>query len=243
MNTYSFEGYVMNTYENVDQSRPHTLKSRIKIKIGRKYLSGQLSLSTHTKNIVLILQQNSDGSDKSGNQHIANSLHAAGMSTLLIDLLTDDEQKKDSQSYCFRFDSELLAKRLVQVTNWVQTHPVLAGSKITYFSTGINVAPALVAATILKNQLNAVITNKGRPDLVENVLAEVKCPALLIVPHSDKVVLKLNKLAYKKMKCKKNIKFVNAKANDLKEPSELVEIAQAVSVWLDQQDNNKIKWN
>lgn len=233
----------MNTCENFDQSRPLILKSGVKVKIGKIYLKGELSLSENSKNIILIVQQNSANSYESYNQHIANSLYAAGMSTLMIDLLTDGEQKIDSQLYSFRFDHKLLGQRLIQVTNWVQQHPILRSSKIIYFGTGIDVAPALLAVTTLNNQINAVITNEGRLDLVENLLAKVKCPVLLIVSDSCKVILRLNKLAYKHMRCEKDIRLLSTQSNNFNEFSKLEEMTQIISKWLHKHHINEITWN
>lgn len=219
----------MSICENLTVNRAYNLKKDLKIKIGKTYLNGKLSLSPNAGNIVLIVQRNNN---ETCNQYIANSLSAAGISTLIINLLTDDEQQIDAYLYNYRFKGELLADRLIQATHWIQKHSVLKGLKINYFSTGIDIVPTLLAATLLHNQINAVITNGGRLDLVENILQDVKCPVLLLVASSDKVVSVLNKLAYRNMKCEKSIRFINVQSANSKDLSKFREWAQIVSFWL-----------
>jgi len=160
-------------------------------------------------------------------------LEQAGIASLLIDLLTEEEEKVDLQTRQLRFDIELLATRVVDATKWLLANSDLSNLRIGYFGASTGAAAALVAAAELGEDISAVVSRGGRPDLAGPALPKVKAPTLLIVGGNDFVVIDLNQRAMEEMTCKKELVIVPGAGHLFEEPGALEQVAQHATQWFE----------
>lgn len=210
------------------------LKSEVKILAGKALLTGELALPKHAKSIVLFVHGSGSSRHSSRNLYVASVLNAAGIGTLLFDLLTEAEEEVDRYTTHLRFDIGMLADRLIHVTRWVQGNPSTHDLNIGYFGASTGAAAALVAAAVLGKQISAIVSRGGRPDLAGDTLSEVKSPTLLIVGGFDNTVIELNRQALALLKCEKSMDIVNAASHLFEEPGKLEEVAKISSDWFKQ---------
>ena len=199
----------------------------VRIPAGRAMLDGSLAIPDDAKGLVLFAH----GSRHSPrNQFVARSLNQAGLGTLLFDLLTPEEESVDVYTRRHRFDIGLLAERLVYATKWAkqQTRDL----RIGYFGASTGGGAALVAAAELSNEVGAIISRGGRPDLAGAALPNVKAPTLLIVGEKDDVVIDLNEQARAQMKCECRVDIVPGATHLFEEPGALEKVAELASEWL-----------
>ena len=162
-------------------------------------------------------------------------LNNVGIATLLIDLLTKEEEKIDDITREHRFNIRLLARRLLISTDWISQYPKLQNLNIGYFGASTGAAAALVAASERTNAISAIVSRGGRPDLAgQEVLNHVQSPTLLIVGENDKQVIKLNKQAFvqlSRLEKKKKIVIVQGATHLFEEAGTLEEVARLASGW------------
>jgi putative phosphoribosyl transferase len=194
-------------------------------------LEGDLSVPTKASGAVLFAHGSGSSRRSPRNRYVADLLNESGLATLLIDLLTEDEQQVDLQTAHLRFDIPLLAKRLVAITHWLARHPEVAGLKIGHFGASTGAGAALVAAAELPHLVHAVVSRGGRPDLAGQALAGVEAPTLLIVGGADPVVLDLNQRALDRMHCEKALKVVPGASHLFEEPGALKKVAELARDW------------
>jgi dienelactone hydrolase len=149
------------------------------------------------------------------------------MATLLIDLLTTEEDK----IYENRFNIELLTSRLIEVTKFIKKSPDLINYNIGYFGASTGAASAIKAAAQLKKAICAIVSRGGRPDLADSDLKFVKAPTLLIVGSLDDVVVELNEQAINQLKCVKELIIVIGASHLFEEPGKLDEVARLATEW------------
>jgi len=161
--------------------------NEVRISAGSVAFEGNLSLPDYA--IALVLFAHGSGSSRHSprNQFVARGLNNAGLATLLFDLLTPEEEAIDARTAELRFNIKLLAERLVHATNWAKRQQQTRNLRIGYFGSSTGGAAALVAAAELAQQVGAVVSRGGRPDLAGAALPKVQAPTLLIVggPGSD----------------------------------------------------------
>jgi putative phosphoribosyl transferase len=167
----------------------------IQIPAGRKMLLGNLVVPDSAGGLVLFAHGSGSSRHSPRNRYVAQVLQQAGLATLLMDLLTPDEDALDAQTATLRFDIELLARRVVEVSSWLIDQPQMAKLPIGYFGASTGAAAALVAAAKHPYSVAAVVSRGGRPDLAGEALREVIAPTLLIVGGRDPLVLELNRIA------------------------------------------------
>ena len=218
----------MNLHANLSGN---VLKSEVKILAAKALLSGELALPKDTISIVLFVHGSGSSRHSSRNLYVASVLNAAGIGTLLFDLLTEAEEEVDRYTTHLRFDIGLLAERLIHVTRWIQGNPSTHGLNIGYFGASTGAAAALVAAAVLGKQISAIVSRGGRPDLAGDTLSEVKSPTLLIVGGFDNEVIELNRQALALLKCEKYLDIVSASSHFFEEPGKLEEVAKISSHW------------
>jgi putative phosphoribosyl transferase len=166
------------------------------------------------------------------NRFVASELRAAGLATLLMDLLTEDEEEWDERSGGgLRFDIPLLAARLEAASEWVAAEAALAGMKLGLFGASTGAAAALVAAAGLAGMVGAVVSRGGRPDLAGPALEMVKAPTLLIVGGLDEVVIELNREAMDRLRCETRLEIVAGATHLFEEPGTLAEVARLAAGW------------
>jgi dienelactone hydrolase len=159
--------------------------------------------------------------------HVAETLNRAGIATLLFDLLTREEEL-DRRNV---FDVELLAGRLVDATRWLRSQPEAARLPIGYFGASTGAAAALVAAAELGEEISAVVSRGGRPDLAATRLSRVRAPTLLIVGGADPVVLDLNRQAARLLGCRHELAVIPGASHLFEEPGALEQVASLATSW------------
>jgi putative phosphoribosyl transferase len=203
----------------------------VRIQAGRATLAGNLDIPDDA--IVLVLFAHGSGSSRHSprNQFVARTLNNAGLATLLFDLLTPEEELIDARTAELRFDINLLAERLVHATKWAKQQKETRDLRIGYFGSSTGGAAALVAAAELPDEVGAVVSRGGRPDLAAGALPKVKAPTLLIVGGDDHVVIDMNEGARAQMRCEVKIDIVPGATHLFEEPGTLERAAQLASDW------------
>jgi putative phosphoribosyl transferase len=174
------------------------------VAIGSLQLSGHLRLPASAAVLVIFAHGSGSSRFSPRNRAVAEALNAQGMGTLLFDLLTTDEEQDRANV----FDISLLSERLVDVVDWIDAQPELAGLPLGLFGASTGAAAALVAAAKLGSRIGAVVSRGGRPDLAGAALEKVTAPTLLIVGGFDSGVIELNEQAYARLIATKSLEIV-----------------------------------
>ncbi len=180
----------------------------------------------------LIIFAHGSGSSRHSprNRFVAKSLNERGFATLLMDLLTDDEEEIDRRNASLRFDIPLLARRVALATDWCKDQPKFAQLPIGYFGASTGAAAALLAAAS-RDDVGAVVSRGGRPDLTGPALADVRAATLLIVGELDPVVIDLNRRAASQMHAPCEIAIVPGAGHLFEEPRALEQVARLAQEW------------
>lgn len=202
-----------------------------KIAAGSVTLYGELLVPEHAQAVVLFAHGSGSSRHSPRNQFVASTLRAAGLATLLFDLLSAEEEAEDRVTGELRFDVPLLAERLLQATRWLRAQPEGADKRVGYFGASTGAAAALVAAAQLSGQVQAVVSRGGRPDLAGPALAQVQAPTLLLVGGNDDVVIELNQQALAQLHCEKQLLIVPGATHLFEEPGTLEEVARQAAAW------------
>ncbi|PYL27703.1 MAG: hydrolase [Verrucomicrobia bacterium] len=205
--------------------------NEVRIPAGRAMLDGNLTLVDQKKALVLFAHGSGSSRHSPRNQFVARTLNEAGLATLLFDLLTPEEELVDLYTREHRFNIGLLAERLVHATKWAKQQKQTADLRVGYFGSSTGGGAALVAAAELPNEIGAVVSRGGRPDLAGEALPKVKAPTLLIVGGEDHVVIELNEQARAQMKCECKIEIVPGATHLFEEPGALEHVAKLASDW------------
>jgi putative phosphoribosyl transferase len=205
--------------------------TEIHIPAGSVMLSGELIVPEVATGIVLFAHGSGSSRHSPRNQYVARMIRNAGVGTLLFDLLTRDEEAIDLRTRNLRFDIDLLARRLVDATNWLATENETHHLRPGYFGASTGGGAALVAAAELGEKIGAVVSRGGRPDLAGEALPLVKAPTLLIVGGRDVPVIKMNQEAYAQLRCIKELKIVPGATHLFEEPGTLEEVARLAAGW------------
>ncbi len=203
----------------------------VHINVGKFSLEGSLKIPSQAKGIVLFAHGSGSSRHSPRNKFVAQFLQEGGIGTLLIDLLSLDEEREDALTGHLRFDIPFLAKRLVAVTDWMVKNPVTKAYKIGYFGASTGAAAALVAATEKSDVVKAVVSRGGRPDLAGPILHKVQAPTLLIVGGNDEPVIGMNEEALRKLMCEKKLVIVPKATHLFEEPGTLEEVARLARAW------------
>ena len=203
----------------------------VRVTAGSVTLEGDLSLSEGANGLVLFAHGSGSSRFSTRNRYVARSLNAAGLATLLVDLLTSSEEEIDQRTAHLRFDIDLLAARLVATTNWLTLLPDTRKLHIGYFGASTGAAAALVAAAELGHVVRAVVSRGGRPDLAGPVLSHVLAPTLLIVGGNDVPVIELNQAALAQLRCEKQLAIIPGATHLFEEPGALDEVAKLARDW------------
>ncbi|HXR55648.1 MAG TPA: alpha/beta family hydrolase [Casimicrobiaceae bacterium] len=196
-------------------------------------LAGDLTVPAGANGIVLFAHGSGSSRASPRNVWVAAQLARAGLATLLFDLLTHDEARRDVDTREHRFDIPLLSQRLVLATDWVDAQPELRALPIGYFGASTGAAAALVAAAERRKRIGAVVSRGGRPDLAGvEALAQVTAATLLVVGGNDDVVIDLNRRALAAMNCEKRLEIVPGATHLFEEPGALEQVATLASQWL-----------
>jgi dienelactone hydrolase len=194
-------------------------------------LQGDLVLTAGAVGVVLFAHGSGSSRKSPRNRYVAEILHKAGFATLLMDLLTAEEEARDLHTREFRFDIPLLAERLIGATDWLTQNAQTSALPIGYFGASTGAAAALIAATERREAVRAIVSRGGRPDLALQVLDRVEAPTLLIVGGYDTEVIGLNRIALERMPGVKQLAIVPAATHLFEEPGKLEEVARLAAEW------------
>ena len=203
----------------------------VHIPAGRATLDGKLTIVDGATALVLFAHGSGSSRHSPRNQFVARTLNKAGLATLLFDLLTPDEELIDVRTAELRFNIGLLAERLVHATRWARQEQQTCDLRIGYFGSSTGGGAALVAAAALPQDVGAVVSRGGRPDLAGEALPKVQAPTLLIVGGNDDIVIELNEQARDQMQCKVKLEIVPGATHLFEEPGALERVAQLASDW------------
>lgn len=205
-------------------------EEELEIPVGDAVLKGTLSLAAGSAALVLFVHGSGSSRFSSRNRAVARAITDAGMGTLLFDLLSAEEDEIDRYTAEFRFDIPLLTERVVEVTRWLRGHPVVSDWRLGYFGASTGAAAALAAAARL-DEVQAVVSRGGRPDLVLADLPRVKAPTLLVVGGEDLPVIEMNRKAYAVLRAIKDIRIVTGASHLFEEPGALEEVTRLAVEW------------
>ena len=198
---------------------------------GQILLEGELLVPVSATGVVLFAHGSGSSRHSPRNQFVARTIREAGVGTLLFDLLTQEEETVDMRTRHLRFDIGLLAERLVDATNWIKRGADTSHLRVGYFGSSTGGGAALVAAAAAGEEIGAVVSRGGRPDLAGDALPKVKSPTLLIVGGLDYPVIRMNKDAYHQLRCEKELKIVSGATHLFEEPGTLEEVARLAADW------------
>lgn len=202
------------------------------IAAGQAILRGDLHIPAHPRGAVLFAHGSGSSRLSPRNQFVARSLNEAGIATLLLDLLTEQEEARDREGAEFRFDIEMLTERLHHAVDWLSQQRELSRIKIGVFGASTGAAAALAAASE-NHSIAAVVSRGGRPDMAGAALENVHVPVLLIVGGQDRTVLNLNKQAFARLQCEKKLEIVAGATHLFEEPGALEQVAQMARHWFE----------
>ncbi len=197
------------------------------VTVGPAQLQGILTLPQNPRGLVIFAHGSGSSRLSPRNAYAAKYLQNHGFATLLFDLLTEGESA-DRRNV---FDIPLLADRITQAVDWTRTQPNLASLSIGLFGASTGAAAALQAAAMRPDQVAAVVSRGGRPDLAGKRLAEVRAPTLLIVGGDDSQVLALNREALRQLRCEKRLDVVPGATHLFEEAGALEVVAQRAAGW------------
>lgn len=203
----------------------------VRIPVYRVILQADLALPMNAKGVVLFAHGSGSSRFSRRNQAVARELQDAGFATLLLDLLTAEEENAEARSGHFRFDIELLSLRLAAATEWVVAQRDLAGLPVGYFGASTGAAAAIVAAAMLPDVVGAVVSRGGRPDLAKTALGNLRAPTLLIVGGADTVVIDLNHEALRRLGCIARLEIVPRASHLFEESGALEQVADLARRW------------
>jgi putative phosphoribosyl transferase len=205
--------------------------NEVHIPAGRATLAGNLNIPVNATALVLFAHGSGSSRHSPRNQLVARTLNDTGLATLLFDLLTPEEELVDMRTAKLRFDIDLLAERLVHATAWAKQQQQTRDLRIGYFGSSTGGGATLVAAAPLPNDVGAVVSRGGRPDLAGVALPTVQAPTLLIVGGQDDIVIELNEQARDQMRCEVKLEIIPGATHLFEEPGALEQVAKLASDW------------
>jgi len=203
----------------------------IRLPAGAATLKGNLGIPEDARGVVLFAHGSGSGRHSPRNRYVAEVLREAGLATLLVDLLTPEEEEVDLRTRRLRFDIGLLADRLADATDWLAQEPDMQDLRVGYFGASTGAAAALVAAAKRLEAVSAVVSRGGRPDLAGKELSRVVAPTLLIVGGEDEPVIGMNREAIEQIRAEKKLEVVPGATHLFEEPGKLEEVARLAAGW------------
>jgi putative phosphoribosyl transferase len=222
--------------ERDEQSPPRPSEEQrvVTLPIGPARLEGNLHVPRAARGIVVFAHGSGSSRHSPRNRFVATKLREAGFATLLLDLMTPEEEHEDRITTELRFDIDLLASRLVSATDWLGRDPVTQNLPIGYFGASTGAAAALVAAANRPEQVAEVVSRGGRPDLAESALGAVRAPALFIVGGDDEPVIRLSLAAMSQMAVRTKLEIIPHATHLFEESGALSQVASLAMAWFTQ---------
>lgn len=218
----------------------HTEVLERTVQIPPSGIVGDLTTPADAAAVIVFAHGSGSSRFSSRNRFVASVLQKAGMATLLLDLLTAEEEEIDMRTRHLRFDIDLLANRLVETSIWLKNDREMASLALGYFGASTGAAAALKAAAKAPDTVHAVVSRGGRPDLAGIALPDVKAPTLLIVGGEDKAVIELNEMALSQLECEKKLEIVPGATHLFEEPGTLEQAAMLAGAWFEKHLAEKV---
>jgi putative phosphoribosyl transferase len=209
----------------------------IKIPVGSVWLEGTMYIPEKAKGIVIFAHGSGSSRHSSRNRRVAQMLNHHGIATLMMDLLSTEEEAVDARTGEYRFNIPLLARRLSRASNWVMEQLLTRHLKIGFFGASTGGGAALIAAAQMGNAVVAVVSRGGRPDLAGSALAKVQAPTLLLVGERDQMVIMLNKQALSQLNSDSTLEIISGATHLFEEPGALEEVAKRATLWFEEHFN------
>jgi putative phosphoribosyl transferase len=203
----------------------------VQIPSGSAVIHADLTIPLGARGLVVFAHGSGSSRMSRRNKWVASELQWGREATLLVDLLTPPESARDERTGEHRFDIQLLARRVVDVIDWVGREPALRSLPLGLFGASTGAAAALFAAARRPHRVKAVVSRGGRPDLAESVLSLVEAPTVLIVGENDPDVLALNQRALSQMRCERMLEIVPGATHLFEEPGALEAVAAIAREW------------
>lgn len=203
----------------------------VRIPADRGSLTGDLALPPRAGGLVLFAHGSGSSRHSPRNRYVAEELRRGDIGTLLMDLLTPQEEDVDNRTAELRFDLPLLAQRLQIATEWLHRREDLSKFDLGYFGASTGAAAALIAAVKLPKLVRAIVSRGGRPDLAGEALAQVQAPTLLIVGGNDGPVVGMNRDAFDRLTTEKQLEIIPGATHLFEEPGALEQVAQLALSW------------
>lgn len=210
---------------------PSGTEQQVTIPLGQLILNGDLVVPEAPAGVVVFAHGSGSGRHSPRNRMVAARLQDRRLATLLVDLLTEQEERVDRSTGHLRFDVGLLARRLSSAAEWVRSAPGCEGRPVGYFGASTGAAAALIAAAGNPSGIGAVVSRGGRPDLAGDHLPAVRAPTLLVVGGNDEVVLELNRQARDRLAAPVELVVIPGATHLFEEPGALEEVATLAGNW------------
>ena len=207
------------------------MSQSVQVPIDSIVLAGDLAIPAGARGLVLFAHGSGSSRHSPRNQFVARALERQGLATLLIDLLTLEEEARDRYTAELRFDITLLGKRLVGVIDWLADQPATKELRVGLFGASTGGGAALVAAAARPDRVAAVVSRGGRPDLAGASLPLVHTPTLLIVGGDDEPVIAMNRAAMRLMRAPVTLEIVPGATHLFEEPGTLERVATLAAAW------------
>jgi putative phosphoribosyl transferase len=215
----------------ISYARP--IDRTVRIKIDGVSIEADWTMPIGAQGVVIFAQGSGNSRFSRRNRIVAQKLYDQKLATLLLDLLTPDEEREDALTAALRFDVNFLAERLISATRWVKDEAEAAGLPVGYFGTSTGAGAALLAAASRPDLVNAIVSRGGRPDLASIALNKVKAPTLLIAGDADSEVLALNRWAYWRLDCERHLEIIPGASHLFEEPGALESVTTLAAEWFD----------
>jgi putative phosphoribosyl transferase len=203
----------------------------VQIPRGRLSINGDLHIPKSAAGLVLFAHGSGSGRFSRRNRAVAKTLENAGFATLLLDLLTADEELEDQQTAEHRFNIPLLGDRVLGAIDWLATRDEVARLPVAIFGASTGAAAAMIAAATRPASIHALVSRGGRPDLAGDALRHVAAPTLLIVGGDDAPVIALNEEAMRRMQTTVELAIVPGATHLFEEPGALEEVGRLAVAW------------
>ena len=207
------------------------IQSEVPVQIPPSGLTGDLMIPANARGIIVFAHGSGSSRLSPRNKFVAGVLQRANLATLLLDLLTAEEEQIDLRTRRLRFDIDLLAARLVEATRWLAGNSSTHNLSAAYFGASTGAAAALIAAAQRRETTRAIVSRGGRPDLAGAALPKVEAPTLLIVGGDDVAVIELNEKALRELRCEKKLEIVPGATHLFEEPGTLEQVANLAANW------------
>jgi len=216
----------------ISYARP--IDRTVRIEVDGVSIEADWTVPIDARGVVIFAQGSGSSRFSRRNRIVARELYDRKLATLLLDILTPDEEREDALTAALRFDMNFLAGRLIGAARWVKGEAEAAGLPVGYFGTSVGAGTALLAAVYRPDLVDAIVSRSGRPDLAGIAVNKVKTPTLLIVAGADSEVLALNRWAYWRMDCERHLEIIRGATHLFEERGALETATTLAAEWFDQ---------